>query len=106
MAAQLTIDQKIPFTLSFQDSLGNPARVDGIPSIVVLDPNVIVLVDLAADGLSGAVSAVAPGTAQVQVTADADLGAGIRTLSVIGDVEVLAGEAVVGAIAFGAAVPK
>lgn len=102
----ITIDQKIPFTIAFQDSAGNAARVDGPVTVETSDPAIATVTGLSADGLTGFVSAVAAGTVQVRASGDADLGAGVRPVLVTGDLEVVAGEAVVGTMAFGAAEPK
>lgn len=102
----ITIDQKIPFTIAFQDSAGNAARVDGPVTVEVSDPTLAEVVDLSADGLSGAIAGKAAGIVQVRASGDADLGAGVRPVLVTGDLEIVAGEAVVGTMTFGAAVPK
>ena len=102
----ITVDQKIPFTIAFVDSAGNPARVDGPVAVETSDPAVATIENLAADGLSGEVIAQAVGTVQVRATGDADLGGGVRPVLLTGDVEVVSGEAVAGSISFGAAVPK
>ena len=103
--ATLTIGQKVPFTAKYVDAAGNAAPVDGVATAQVDDAAKAEIVDLSADGLSGAVKALAIGHVQVQVTADADLGAGTRSLTIMGELDVIAGEAVAGTIDFGAPVP-
>jgi hypothetical protein len=48
----------------------------------------------AADGLSCVALSDQIGVAQVQVTVDADLGPGVRTLTALLDIEVVAAEAI------------
>jgi hypothetical protein len=56
------------------------------------------------DGLSATLSAKGPvGTTQVSFTCDADLGEGVKTLTVVDEVTVVAGEAVLLGFKFGAA---
>lgn len=94
MAVTMTVDHFFSASLQPVDSFGNPARVDGVPIWGVSDDNVLEIVP-AADGLSADVLAKGTvGTAQVTVSADADLGDGVRELTGILDVDVLAGEAV------------
>lgn len=72
---------------------GNPAAVDGAPVWQSSDPTVV-LVTPEADGLSATVSAVGPvGVATVTVTADADVGEGVKTISDGFNVSVEGGEA-------------
>lgn len=105
MATICTIDQNLPFTLSFTDRNGNPAPVDGAPVVTTSDATVGV-VEMAPDGLSGMFVSAGAGVCQVQVTADADLGAGVVTLTAVADVEVQSGQATAAAFAFGPAVAK
>lgn len=109
MATQLSVGFKMPFTIGgFTDAQGNATTVDAttpVTRLVVSDDTIADLVDVSADSLAGAVRALAPGTVQLQVDVDVDRGGGVRTITLIGDVEVLAGEAVTGAITFGEAVP-
>lgn len=94
MAVTMTVDHFFEASLQPVDSFGNPARVDGVPVWGVSDESILD-VGPSADGLSAIVSAVGTvGVAQVTVSADADLGDGVRELTGILDVEVLAGEAV------------
>ena len=103
MALILTDVQKVTLSVSFVDAKGNPATVDGAPVWSVSDANVL-SVTAAADGLSADVLTVGPlGTAQVSVTADADLGEGVKSLVGTLDVQVVGSEAV--AIAITAGVP-
>lgn len=93
MALILTDVQKVGLSVSFVTAKGNPAAVDGLPVWSVSDATVLSVVP-AADGLSADVVAVGPlGTSQVSVTADADLGEGVRALIGTLDVTVVASEA-------------
>lgn len=98
----ITATQKCSLSISIKDSKGNPAQVDGIPVWSTSNASVLT-VAAAADGMSATVSAVGPVAASVQVsvTADADLGSGVETLTGLLDVQVIAGEASVLAISSG-----
>lgn len=93
MALLLTTTQKVTLSIQPVDAKGFPARVDGVPVWSVSDASVANLVT-SADGLSVEVFAGFPGTAQVLVEADADLGAGSRPLQGTLDLIVEPGEAV------------
>lgn len=102
----LTNTQKVAVTIQPVDSLGNPALVEGVPVWSVSDPNLLTL-DVAADGMSGFVVTVGPvGLAQVNVSADADLGEGVTTITGLLDVEVIASEAVTFNITTGIPEPR
>jgi hypothetical protein len=90
----LTATQQTIATLVIEDSRGNPARVDGVPQWASSDPN-IVSVTPDANGMSAVVASVGTGTAQISVTADADLGAGVLPLVGVADIEVVSGQATV-----------
>jgi len=76
----INTDQLVDVTLAITNAAGNPATVDGVPVWASSDETVIVAA-AAADGMSAVITTVAPGTARVTVTADADLGAGTTTLT-------------------------
>jgi hypothetical protein len=97
---------KVLASVAIKDIAGNPAQVDGPLAWSVSDPSVITL-EVSNDGLSAFVIAQGPlGTSQVSVEGDADLGEGVRPITVIGDIEVRASEAVSLEMTFGAAEPK
>ncbi len=78
---QMTADQKVAVSISITNPVtGKPAKVDGVPVWATSDETVIT-VEPAADGMSATVSGVTAGDARVVVTADADLGAGVSTIS-------------------------
>lgn len=78
----------------FLDKKGNPAPVQGVPVWATSDATIL-SVTPEADGLSATIVANGPlGTAQVSVTADADLGDGVKPVVGTLDVNIVAGEAV------------
>lgn len=107
MAYVLRDDQKLPVAVAPVDAYGNPARIDGVPAWSVSDDVLLELQDIAVDGLSVTVVPKGPlGVAQVQVTADADLGAGFRAITGVLDIQIEAGEAVSLGIVPGTPIPK
>lgn len=77
----ITTDQNFPnVVLDIRDPKGRPAKVDGIPVWASSDETVA-SVTPASDGMSAIVDTVGPGVARVSVTADADLGAGVSTIT-------------------------
>lgn len=76
---------KRPFRLQPVDVAGEPARVDGAPVWASSDPSIVTVETV--DGLSGFIVPVGGAQAlgdppvQVTVTADADLGEGVRSLT-------------------------
>jgi hypothetical protein len=90
----LTSVQQADLFIRPEDKKGNPAPVDGVPEWSVSDPTVLDLLT-AADGLSALVVAKGPaGTAQVNVSADADVGPGFVTIAGVLDIEVRPAQAV------------
>jgi hypothetical protein len=72
--------QQFDATLAITNAAGAAATVDGVPVWASSDATVLT-VTAAADGMSAVIPCVAPGTARVTVTADADMGAGIVTIT-------------------------
>jgi hypothetical protein len=98
---QLPDDKTVSATVSFVDAKGNPAKVDGVP-VWAVDNTDVVVVTAADDGMSATFTpATTLGTAQVSVSADADLGAGVTQIVGLGTIEVIAGQAVAAQINFG-----
>ena len=85
-------DQQVDLSISPVDKKGKPALVDGAPVWASSDETVIT-VSAAADGMSATVVGVAPGSARVSVTADADLGEGTTSITGTLDFNVTAGAA-------------
>jgi len=86
-------DQQVTLTIQPVDKKGAPAPVDGVPVWASSDATVVAVTP-AADGMSAVVVGVAPGTARVVVTADADTGAGVTDLTGTLDFTVTGGSAV------------
>jgi hypothetical protein len=89
----LTDTQKVTLSIDPRNAKGNPAPVDGVPEWAVSNPGVGTITP-SADGLSATFVATTGGDTQVSVTADADLGDGVRSLSATLDISVKPGEAV------------
>jgi hypothetical protein len=85
-------DQKQTLSIQPIDDKKKPALVDGVPTWASSDETVVT-VAAAADGMSAEVVGVAPGTARVVVTADADLGSGVTPLTGVQEYTVTAGAA-------------
>ena len=100
--ADLTATQQLTATLTITDRKGNPASVEGAPVWASSDETVAT-VESSADGMSGVVKAVAPGSGRVVVTADADLGEGVTPIIGTLDINVTPGTASVVAISAGPA---
>lgn len=96
----ITIDQKVTASVKFVDRAGNAARVDGLPSWSSSDSNVAEVV-ASEDGMTAVVLAKGVGSVQISVTADADLGEGVKPLTRAATLEVVSGEAVDEQITFG-----
>lgn len=85
VATEILTEQFVDLSVQFLDRRGHPAPVDGV-SVWATDDSDLLLVEPAADGMSCKVTTkTMPGVAHVQVTADADMGAGVRP--VVGVVE-------------------
>jgi len=97
----LTDSQKCALAITIVDKKGNAAKVDGVPSWSSSDESVAT-VTAAEDGLSASVVAAGPlGTAQINVTADADLGEGVKPIAGVLEVQVVGGETASVAISAG-----
>lgn len=94
MAFILTDIQQVDLAITAVDAKGNPAKLDGAPTWLSSDESILT-VQPSVDGMSAVVIAVGPiGTAQISVTADADLSPSVTQLLGILDVEVVASDAV------------
>jgi len=78
--ADINTSQQFNVTLAITNANGDPAPVDGIPVWASSDETVMQVV-AAADGMSAIAPAIAPGTARITVTADADVGSGTTTIT-------------------------
>ena len=98
----MTDSQKASLQIKPVDKRGNPAPVDGVPVWASSDVNTITVAP-AADGMSCEITAVGPlGQCQVTVSADADMGTGVTTITGVLDVQIIAGAAASLAISAGA----
>ena len=99
-------DRQVTASIAPVDAAGNPASIDGAPVWNSADPTLF-SVTAAADGLSAVIVPLgAAGTAQLSVSADADLGAGVITITGTLDIEVVGGQAVAINIVPGTVEPK
>lgn len=91
----LTINTVQKATVSIQpvDKKGHPASVEGIPVWTVSNEGPLSLFP-ADDGMKCDIVGLSVGTCQVNVTADADLGPGVKAITGTLDVQVSAAEAV------------
>lgn len=102
----LKVSQNLPLTIEVKDKFGNLAKVDGAPTWAVTD-STLATVEVAEDGMSAVLKpSGSVGTLKVQVSADADLGEGVKSILGELDVELLAGEAVSVSISAGEAVDQ
>ncbi len=97
---KLTDEQKVGLSVAYETAGGNPATVDGKPVWASSNEEVLKL-EVSEDGFSAVAVSGALGSAQVTVTADADLGEGTREVLAIGDFEVVAAEAALAKITAG-----
>lgn len=103
MAITITASQFFTVSVTAVDARGNPATLDGVPTWASSD-EAILTITANPDGSARVAAVGQPGNAQVTVSADADLGEGVRTLSGLLDVSIVAGEAV--ALTIAASVPQ
>jgi hypothetical protein len=95
----LPADHAVVMQVSYVDAGGNPAAVDGPVTWQTSDAAIVALAVDQVDSTTVKVTPVGPaGQVQITATADADLGAGVKTLITPCDIEVVAGEAVAGTI--------
>lgn len=96
MALVMTVTQQVDLTIQPVDAHGNPAAVDGVPVWTSSEPDKVeVTSDLTGMfALARAVGPITTSPVQVNVTADADLGSGVRSLVGVLEISIVAGEAV------------
>lgn len=105
MTLLLTDEQDCPLTVEFKTAAGNPAKVDGVPTLTSSNAAVAEL-QVAEDGLSALIVSKGLGSSQVVLVADADLGEGLREVTATLDLEVVAAEAVTAGLVAGTPVLK
>lgn len=81
LAIACTNEEQIPVTAAPLTAAGHPAPVDGALRVTVLSGDGTVLQDPATPLVFRAVSGNSAGDTEYLVEADADLGAGVRTIS-------------------------
>lgn len=102
MAVSITTTQQVTGTLQPVDSKGNPASVEaGTVLFSSSDENVFRVEVDPANESTVQVVAVGPGTAQLNYSADADLGEGVKTIEGFTAVEILPAQAVGFGLTFG-----
>lgn len=102
----LKVSDQLPLAVELKDKFGNAANVDGKPVWAVTDET-LAGVEVSEDGKSAVLKPKGlVGSLKVQVSADADLGEGVK--SIVGElsVDLLPGEAVTVEIKAGEAVPQ
>lgn len=105
MLITITNEEKIQVTLAPLTAAGNPASVDGAPVWAVVSGDATL--EVAEDGLSAfLVSGAADVNSQFTVTADADLGEGVVTLTDTIDLAVVAAGASALGLVAGTAILK
>lgn len=101
MGFKLADNKKVGASVGFSDARGNDAQVQGAPVWSSSDESIATVV-AADDGMTATISATGPlGTAQISVTADADLGDGVVPVGGLLDIEVVASQAVSANISVG-----
>jgi hypothetical protein len=92
MLITITNEQKVLVTLAPTTEAGNPATLDGIPTWNVTEGDATL--EVAEDGLSAfLVSGAADVNSKIEVSADADLGEGVVTLTDVIDLAVVGASA-------------
>lgn len=96
----------VSVSVSYVDAKGKPAKVDGVPIWSASDPAIVDSVTPSADGMSAEVHITDEvGASQLSVTADVDLGEGVKSLESVDTISVMAAEAVAANFTFGAVSP-
>lgn len=104
MLVTTTSEEKILVTLNPVTAAGNPAQVDGTPSWVVVSGDATI--EPSTDGLSCYLISGTVGNSVITVTADADLGEGVREITDTIDYAVVSAEASSLGLSVGTAEPK
>lgn len=85
--------EKETLSIEPKDAKGHPVKIDGVPEWKVSDEDLATL-EVAADGMSAVLTSKGDiGHFNVQVEADAKIGAGVKTITGQADVEVVHGDA-------------
>ena len=106
MSLVLTDIQKVELSISPTNAAGNPAPIDGAVSWSVSDPSIGGLT-VSEDGLSAEFATTGKlGSCQVNVSADADVGEGVTSITGVLEVTITASQATSLGIAAGLPVAK
>lgn len=83
MSIQITNEEEAEVTVTFTTKAGAPAKVDGAPIWTSSDETIATVI-AAADGMSAVIRSVdgADGEAELDLTADVNLGEGIEELAI------------------------
>lgn len=99
MTYTLPDDKMVDVKITYVDSHGHPASVDGAVAWTSSDDQIVTVVATDGDNTQARITPGANlGQAQITATVDADLGEGVRELITTLDVTVVGGEAVTGTI--------
>jgi hypothetical protein len=105
MLITITNEEKVQVTLIPTTAGGNPATVDGIPVWTVVSGDATL--EVSEDGLSAfLISGEANVNSQIEVSADADLGDGVATITDVIDLAVVAASASALGLSVGTAILK
>ena len=91
MLITITDEQKVLVTLAPTTAAGNPATLDGTPLWTITAGDATV--EVAPDGLSCTLISGAVGNSVIEVSADADLGEGVATITDTIDLAVVSAQA-------------
>jgi len=81
MEIKLTTEQEVDVKLNPTTEAGAEATLDGVPNWTVVSGEAAVTPS--DDGLTATIYSSSPGTSQILVEADADLGDGVETISAV-----------------------
>jgi hypothetical protein len=96
----------VSVSVAFVDSEGKPATVDGVPTWAASDPALLDSITPSADGLSATVHiADKEGASNLTLTADVDLGDGVKSKDFVDTISVIAAEATTATFNFGPVTP-
>jgi hypothetical protein len=100
-SATMPVGSMATCSVEWKDAAGNPVKVDGPTTWISTEPTIVQVTGGSSNPLITNIYAPGPlGTAQVQASADADMGEGVRKVTAVLDVTVIMGEAVSGEIKF------
>lgn len=101
MSNSMAINTTATLSVEWVDQAGNPATVDGDTSWASSDDTIATVTVDGTDSLKASVNSTSKiGPVQIQATVDADLGTGVKTITAVCDISVIAGEAFGGTITF------